>query len=178
MDQETKTEIWETFKDKFVAEGINSPDELSIQTEKPSEETIVKEHAVFKLLGRIKNFAVWLYKSAREVCLIIITIAVLPNAIDTIKIRYPSNFEAAREIGQSIKSYQQNPSPLQLKNFDNEYIVFNDAWMTDRTQYDKDTKALDATGYVSANSVIAPKTAADPEVIILTNISDTTSDMT
>lgn len=182
MDQETKIEIWEKFKDEFAKEGITSPDKLSFRNKIPSEQEQIKKGGVLKIIGRLREYTVWLFKTAITVIVLIVLSADLPDALEKHKTRYPKAFEAVDKVGQAVESYYQNIKshglPKGGEQYADEYVVFNELWRDDKARYFRDIKDLNESGKISAASFIVPGSGIEPEAILSTSASNVVSDLT
>ena len=184
MDEKTKIEIWETFKDKFIKEGVNSPNELVFQDKLPTEKKLLESGRILKKIGKFGKLIIWLIKKAVWAGGAIVIFATLPGAIEDILTRYPKAFEDVHNIGHAIKSYN-NSKPIRQaskdenqKQYNGQYVAFNDNWLRDRNIFLQDTEALDTKGIISDNTVLAPATGLDPLVIMQSDISVAPSDLT
>jgi len=184
MDEKTKVKIWETFKDKFVEEGISSPDRLVFQEKLPTEEELVNSGSILKKIGKFGKFVIWLIKKAVWVGGAIVIYAALPGAIEQICIRHPKAFEVINNINQAIKSYNSSESigpasetPGQ-EQYHSQYVAFNDNWLSDEGVFLQDIEALNAEGIISDSTILAPAIGLEPSAIMHSDISVSSSDLT
>jgi hypothetical protein len=182
MDQETKNKIWEEFKDKFIKEGITSPDKLSFRSEIPSKQEQIKNGGFLVKLGRIGKYAVLLFRTAIRVIAVIVLLAALPDALEKHKTRYPKAFEAVDKVGKAIGDYYKNTQgsdfPKGGEQYTEAFVVFNEFWRDNEAGYLRDIKNLNEFGKISDGSFIVPGSGIEPSAIISTNESDILCDFT
>ena len=184
MDDETKIKIWEAFKDKLIDEGINSPDQIVFQYNIPDESELVKTGTIIKKIGQLEKLVILIVKKAVWVGGAIVIYAALPGALDQIRTRHPRTFEAIDSIGKAVKSYHRDglvnkgwESATEIK-YRGQYVVFNENWVNDKTKFAKDVQALDDSGKISDDSILAPATGLNDVAIIQSDISVSPSDFT
>jgi len=184
MDGKTKVKIWETFKDKFVEEGICSPDRLVFQEKLPTEEELVNSGSILKKIGKFGKFVIWIVKTAVWVGSAIVIYAALPDAIEQIYIRHPKAFEVVDNINQAIKSYNISDSigpaseTLSQEQYHSQYVAFNDNWLSDEVVFLQDIEALNVEGTIPDSTILAPAIGLEPSAIIHSDISVSSSDLT
>jgi len=184
MDDETKIKIWEAFKDKLIDEGINSPSQIVLQDKIPDESELVKSGTILKKIGQLGKLVIWVAKKAVWVGGAIVVYAALPGALDQIRTRHPRTFEAVDSIGKAVKSYHRDrrdrkdwESATEIE-YSGQYVVFNENWVNDKTKFAEDVQALDDSGKISDDSILAPATGLDDMAIIQSDISVLPSDFT
>ena len=149
MDDDTKTKIWETFKDKLIDEGINSPAQIILQEKLPDESELVKSGTILKKTGQLGKLVIWVVKKAVWVGGAIVIYAALPGALEQIRTRHPRTFEVVDNIGKAVKSYHRDNRDSKdwesaaKTEYRGQYVVFNENWVNDKTQFAEDIQALD-----------------------------------
>lgn len=182
MDEKTRMEIWEAFKDKLIEEGINSPEEIVLQDKIPDESELVKNGTILKKIGRVGKCVIWVAKAAVWVGSAIVVYAALPGALEQIRTRHPQTFEVVDSIGEAIRSYNGGGGATGFwegeseSEYRGQYVVFNENWANDEAKFAEDVKDLDDSGKISDDSVLAPASGLDEVAIIQSDISVSLSD--
>lgn len=183
MDKETKKLIWETFKSDFIEEGISSPDDFELNSGSPPTEEVHKNGGLMKKLGKFRKGVVWLVKSAVWLGAAMRVYVTLPDTISKIKTMHPQAYKYVGNVGKAVSECSKGiVKPIELdQKIEPHFVIFNQKWRDDKTQYRKDTEALNTFGIISDGSYAVPMSAINsvqPRIINLTDVSFTDSDLT